>query len=210
MDLLAFIDKEIYSKNVKLSSDSFVIWGVGGVGSWVALLLALSGIANKIMLVDGDVVEYSNLNRTPYRITDVGKLKVEAMTNLILERRPNISILPHPEYVNESGIVGILETVDFFEVIDCRDTASIYGRLVGGYDGNNISISSKEGLSRIMDSGAIIPTTYRLNSWVVPPLLIALLIVLAYSKQTNLPAFNKTINVYEILDFIVGRKTNAE
>ena len=64
-----------------------IVLGVGGIGSWVALDLALSGMVSKLYLVDPDIVEPSNLNRTPFRIADINESKVAALKYLIIERR---------------------------------------------------------------------------------------------------------------------------
>lgn len=69
-----------------------IILGVGGIGSWVALNLALTGHVKKLYLVDPDVVEASNLNRTPFRIVDIDEYKVAALKYLIIERRSSVEI----------------------------------------------------------------------------------------------------------------------
>jgi len=82
---------DLNNRQEKISfSDSIfyaIVIGVGGIGSWVALDLALSGQVRNIVLIDPDNVEESNLNRTPFRISDIGLLKVEALRYIILERR---------------------------------------------------------------------------------------------------------------------------
>ena len=64
-------DNEIFEK-AKVS-----ILGCGGLGSNVAMILARAGIG-EIFLYDFDKVEYSNLNRQNYKISDIGKEKVLA------------------------------------------------------------------------------------------------------------------------------------
>ena len=56
-----------------------VVIGLGGVGSWVALDLALSGKVKEMIIIDDDKIESSNLNRTPFRICDIGAYKTEVM-----------------------------------------------------------------------------------------------------------------------------------
>ena len=60
----------IGNENVtKLKQATVMIVGVGGVGSYAAEALARSGIG-KLILVDGDVVAPSNLNRQIHAVFD--------------------------------------------------------------------------------------------------------------------------------------------
>lgn len=61
----------------RLESSRIVVLGVGGLGGWSALSLACCGVG-EMLLVDGDRVEESNLNRQVlYSETDIGRPKVE-------------------------------------------------------------------------------------------------------------------------------------
>lgn len=61
----------------RLASARVVALGVGGLGGWSALSLACCGIG-EMLLIDGDRVEVSNLNRQIlYTEADVGRLKAE-------------------------------------------------------------------------------------------------------------------------------------
>jgi hypothetical protein len=61
----------------RLESARLVVLGVGGLGGWSALSLACCGVG-EMLLVDGDRVEESNLNRQVlYTEADIGRLKVE-------------------------------------------------------------------------------------------------------------------------------------
>jgi bacteriocin biosynthesis cyclodehydratase domain-containing protein len=62
----------------RLAGARLVVLGVGGLGGWSALSLACCGVG-EMLLVDGDRVEESNLNRQVlYTEADIGRLKVEA------------------------------------------------------------------------------------------------------------------------------------
>ena len=58
------------------------IIGVGAIGSWTALCLAKMGIDN-ITVYDPDIVERVNMNSQLYKLSDVGKPKVEALFRTI-------------------------------------------------------------------------------------------------------------------------------
>ena len=63
----------------KLRAAKVAVAGLGGLGSNIAVMLARSGIG-KLLLVDFDVVDVTNLNRQRYFIPQLGKPKTEALT----------------------------------------------------------------------------------------------------------------------------------
>src|SRR5271157_5505238 len=100
--------------------DSIAVIGVGGGGSWVALLQALNRV-EKIIIIDPDRVEESNLNRTPYRLTDIGKLKVEAMKEMILERRPDCNVITIADTFNQAMEKNLMDILSVDIIFDCTD-----------------------------------------------------------------------------------------
>lgn len=116
--------------------------GLGGVGSWVGWGFGLSG-TEKLIFVDHDNVSASNLNRTPFRIKDIGASKVLAMSEILLERR-EMEIVPIKERI-ENIPVELLDDAEL--IVDCRDTidpldAKLQARvrIIGGYDGNSMTM----------------------------------------------------------------------
>lgn len=119
-----------------------VVIGLGGVGSWVGWGFGLSG-TEKLIFVDHDNVSASNLNRTPFRIKDIGASKVLAMSEILLERR-EMEIVPIKERI-ENIPVELLDDAEL--VVDCRDTIDPLDaklqkkvRIIGGYDGNSMTM----------------------------------------------------------------------
>lgn len=135
--------QDIYNRqdslNLKIPEKATVI-GVGGVGSWVALDLALAGV-EKIYVCDSDDIEAHNLNRTPFKQSHVGMSKVNAMVDLITERRLETEVVPVDDRI-EDVAASIQESMAESTVIDCRDHASPLPDdisdsvvLTAGYDG---------------------------------------------------------------------------
>jgi len=61
-----------------------VIGGSGGIGSWLSLFLSRNMTeANSLILYDFDRVEEVNIAGQLFRIKDVGKLKAEAMRDIV-------------------------------------------------------------------------------------------------------------------------------
>ncbi len=75
---------------VKLRNAKVAIAGLGGLGSNIAVMLARSGIG-KLLLVDFDVVDVTNLNRQMYFIPQLGKPKAEALPEIYIR---SIHIVP--------------------------------------------------------------------------------------------------------------------
>lgn len=90
---------EIYDRQSGIGSfsdSSAIIIGLGGIGSWIALDLALLGVGT-LILIDPDKLESSNLNRTLFRLDQVGSYKTLAIKELIAERRPDTIVLTFEE-----------------------------------------------------------------------------------------------------------------
>ena len=69
-----------------MSIGTFLLIGMGGLGSPLAMALAASG-ADRLVLVDDDVVELSNLQRQIlFRTQDVGRPKVDAAKDALVRR----------------------------------------------------------------------------------------------------------------------------
>lgn len=112
-------DNEIF-KNSKVS-----ILGCGGLGSNIAMTLARAGIG-EIFLYDFDKVEYSNLNRQNYKISDIGKEKVLATKKIIEETIPYTKIHTKNMYLDEKNMDEIIENTDYFiEAFDNRESKTM-------------------------------------------------------------------------------------
>ncbi|MBR5101438.1 MAG: tRNA threonylcarbamoyladenosine dehydratase [Bacteroidales bacterium] len=93
----------------RLGSVRVILFGVGGVGSWCAEGLVRSGISH-LTLVDSDCVSTSNINRQLMAtMHTVGKVKVEALRDRLLEINPNAEITAIQRAYNA-------ETADSFEM----------------------------------------------------------------------------------------------
>ena len=78
----------------KLASAHVILFGLGGVGSYVAECLARSGIG-ELTLVDSDTVSVSNINRQLEALTStVGTPKAEAVAERIRDINPSAVLHP--------------------------------------------------------------------------------------------------------------------
>lgn len=114
-------DQDLYTRQEELDTDipdTAAVIGVGGVGSWVSLDLALAGVST-IHVIDPDHIERHNLNRTPFKETQIGDDKATAVAELVAERRINAEVIPHPRRVEE--VAGFDDELDDAIIVDCRD-----------------------------------------------------------------------------------------
>ena len=111
------------------------IAGAGGLGSNAALMLARSGVGN-LVLVDDDVVDASNLNRQQYWPRHVGRPKVEALAELLLELNPEMGVEARRMRLDQSNMAEVLPTCPIWvEAFDGPDdkTLLVETALLGGY-----------------------------------------------------------------------------
>ncbi len=93
----------------RLRKAHVAIFGVGGVGSFVAEAVARAGVGN-ITLIDGDVVTETNLNRQLIALrSTLGKNKAEVMKERILDINPQADVTAIPEFYTLENS----ESIDF-------------------------------------------------------------------------------------------------
>jgi len=96
----------------KIMEGSALIIGAGGLGSPVALYLALAGLG-KIGIVDFDVVDRSNLQRQILHQTDdIGKPKVQSARETLLAHNPNIDVVTHEAPITSDNAFEIISQYD--------------------------------------------------------------------------------------------------
>ena len=86
----------------KLNNSSVIVFGIGGVGSYVVESLVRSGIG-KITMVDFDEISESNINRQIHALkSTVGKSKIEVMKERILDINPECEVILKKKLVFEN------------------------------------------------------------------------------------------------------------
>jgi len=154
--------------------ESIGVIGAGGIGSWVALDIALAteGL-KKMVIVDFDTIEPHNLNRTPFRTFDIGRPKAEALAEIIMERRPDVEVIPYIGNVEDPEAIKLLEQVD--AIIDARDNLFPLPKYIVdkvklklGYDGMVITVIVNPKYDK-----PIRQTYETVPSYLVPPQFLA-------------------------------------
>ena len=113
----------------KTADAKVIIFGVGGVGSWCAESLVRSGIRH-LTIVDSDRVCITNINRQLMATTKtVGRVKVEALKERLLEINPKAEILALQKIYDETTAADFhIEEYDY--IIDAIDSLKDKAQLI--------------------------------------------------------------------------------
>lgn len=104
----------------KLLAGKVLLVGAGGLGSPAGLYLAAAGVGT-LGIMDGDVVELSNLQRQVAHATpDLGKPKVDSAAITLRAINPDVTVHAYPERLTAANAPDILGDYDF--VIDGTDS----------------------------------------------------------------------------------------
>ena len=128
----------------KLENAHVLIFGVGGVGGYVAEALARSGVYH-FTLVDNDVVSETNINRQIIATYEtIGQPKVEVMKERILSINPSATVETRQYfYLPETASQFVFSDYDY--VVDCVDTVSAKISIIVEAKKNNVPIISAMG-----------------------------------------------------------------
>ncbi len=107
----------------KLKNSSVLVFGAGGVGSYLIEALARSGIG-AITVVDGDEYSITNLNRQLYATLDtIGKKKVDVSAERIKSINPDCKVTAICKFVLKEDL-DLFDFSPYSFVVDAIDTVS--------------------------------------------------------------------------------------
>jgi sulfur-carrier protein adenylyltransferase/sulfurtransferase len=103
----------------KLLRSKVLLIGAGGLGSPTALYLAAAGIGT-LGLMDGDVVDVSNLQRQVLHTTaSIGRPKVDSGAETIQALNPDVKVIKLPTRIDVNNVMDIIKDYDL--VVDGSD-----------------------------------------------------------------------------------------
>ena len=123
---------ERYGEDVRkrFSSGAVAICGLGGLGSNIAVSLARAGVS-KLILIDFDKVDITNLHRQQYKTNQIGQYKTDALSDNLKETAPYIELITHTVRVTEDNAVEFLEEADIIcEAFDDAEAKAMLTNLV--------------------------------------------------------------------------------
>ena len=111
----------------KLQAATVAVCGLGGLGSNIAFSLARAGVG-KLVLIDFDRVDVTNLHRQQYKACQVGMAKPEALLANLKEIAPYSQFETHFEKVTAENVSALLTQADV--VCEAFDNAEAKAMLV--------------------------------------------------------------------------------
>lgn len=141
----------------KLNKAKVIIFGVGGVGSFVVESLARAGIGN-ITIIDPDCYDITNINRQLGALhSTIGTPKIEVMKKRILDINPNAKVEAYKPNEIEGGEEEIISK-DIDYVIDAIDTITNKIKIIEKCKKENVKIISATGAGNKLD-----PTKFKID-----------------------------------------------
>ncbi len=144
---------EIQNKNI-------LIVGIGGVGGSALESLVRFGIKN-ITIIDGDIVDITNLNRQIITLhSNIGQNKVEVAKSRALDINPIININDLNLFLDSNNINELLNN-NYDYIIDACDTITTKLEVIKYCQNNNIKLISCLGTGNRFDPTKLEITTLR-------------------------------------------------
>lgn len=107
----------------RFTSATVAICGLGGLGSNIAVALARAGVG-KLILIDFDRVDITNLHRQQYKANQIGINKTDALSENLLEIAPYITVEAHNIRITEDNAEKLLRNADIiceaFDNAECK------------------------------------------------------------------------------------------
>ncbi len=105
------------------SSATVAVCGLGGLGSNIAISLARTGIG-KLILIDFDRVDITNLHRQQYKADQIGMYKTDALRSNLEEIAPYMEFETHSVRLTEDNAAELLRDADIiceaFDRAECK------------------------------------------------------------------------------------------
>lgn len=107
----------------KLANSSVAVFGLGGVGSYVAEALVRAGVG-KLLICDNDVIAPHNVNRQLFALhSTVGKKKTEVAAERLKDINPDVVIDARDCYF-DAATESLFDFSSFDYVADCIDSVT--------------------------------------------------------------------------------------
>lgn len=148
-----------------LKNSKVIIFGLGGLGSNIATMLARVNVGH-LFLIDFDKVEISNLNRQNYNKEHIGMLKTQAIKDVISKINSDINIKIQNIYVDEKNILNLVKDYDIIcEAFDNPESkAMLVNTILSEYPNKKIVAAS--GMSGYFDANSIITKKINKNLFI--------------------------------------------
>jgi tRNA A37 threonylcarbamoyladenosine dehydratase len=127
---------------------------LGGVGSFAAEFLARAGVG-KMTIVDGDVVDITNINRQlPALHSTVGMPKVHIVGDRLMDINPDLQLTRLEEFLSPERALEVV-TPEFDYVLDCIDSVTPKLNLIIAAKRTRVKIISSMGAGGKMEASKV-------------------------------------------------------
>lgn len=123
----ALEEKQGKAEQQKIAAASVAVCGCGGLGSNIAVNLARAGVG-RLILIDFDKVELSNMHRQQYKFGQIGEAKAEALKANLGEIAPYVDVVAHVVRLDEENVLSLIDDADI--VCEAFDRAENKAMLV--------------------------------------------------------------------------------
>jgi len=107
----------------KILNSHIIVFGCGGVGSYVIEALARTGIG-ALDIVDNDTISLTNINRQLYALhSTIGKYKVDVAQERITDINPNCKVTPYKLFYTPQTS-SEFDFSKYNYIVDCIDTVA--------------------------------------------------------------------------------------
>ena len=138
----------------KLAASNVLIVGVGGVGSFAAEFIVRAGIG-KVTIVDGDVVDITNINRQlPALHSTIGLAKIDVVGDRLLDINPDLNLTKIKEFLSPERAFEIV-TTEYDYVLDCIDSVTPKINLIIAAKRKKVKIISSMGAGGKMEAAKV-------------------------------------------------------
>ena len=146
-------DLLVDTKNLEtLHQTNVLIVGLGGVGSFAAEFIARAGVG-KMTIVDGDVVDITNINRQlPALHSTVKKSKAELMADRLKDINPALELTTIDQFLNPDQTTEVVNSQNYDYVLDCIDSITPKLHLIKAAKEKGCKIMSSMGAGGKVDS----------------------------------------------------------
>ena len=111
-------------------SATVAVCGLGGLGSNIAFALAHAGIG-KLILIDFDIVDITNLHRQQYKASQIGMNKTDALRDNLFEIAPYAAITTHSVRISQDNAEELLKKADVIcEAFDDAESKAMLVNIV--------------------------------------------------------------------------------
>nr|WP_249506244.1 thiamine biosynthesis protein ThiF [Fibrobacter succinogenes] len=150
--LSALVERQGAENVQKLQAATVAVCGLGGLGSNVAIALARAGVG-KLILIDFDCVDVTNLHRQQYKACQVGMPKPVALAENLREIAPYIELEVHQARVTEENLMELVGKADI--VCEAFDNAEAKAMLVNSVLENGKTLVAASGMAGFGDANSI-------------------------------------------------------